>query len=939
MHGVTKPMHRSQSPTFDKFKISYLDPDTIKGLFWADDALLQYEYYNADRKETGTAHFTPLLEGPHGGDYKPEHQKLEHWFIDEFFGIFQERIRALDGGSVNPASLKGVREHFFAFRQSLNKIHRKFSKDPYVGSLPDIDPIKILLKKLLVNHKKDPLDIDNVGQVFDPGSALFFLELYVTLKDSNLLSSLQEDLIKLSPHEIDKFTTAPRIIVLPWPHQQAAFDAWVQSGRMGIIEMATATGKTLVGLMAIEDIAKKREQAKIRVLSHSRALLNQWKRESVQKLGLLQNVYMDFNVAVTWKGISIEFHTIQSVMDHPELYPADLLIFDEVHHLAGPEFRKALQIPCPEKMGLSATVEGELKLSILKEELGPVVYQFGLKDALIKGIIPSFEWKVIPVYLAVTEAEEFRTISKAITVQFSSVRYDSDTIAKITAGKRRQIEDLGDFIRLVEQARYKRMELPAEWKRIQALILKRRWIIHKSQPRLEHAMALAHELAKTKKVILFTMDTDSCDYLGNELKKDNDNVFVIHSFIKGDPYVLIERFKRTRYGALIGAQMLGEGIDIPDAEIGINVAASKTRLQLTQRMGRILRKGTGSKKTPVFYHYVAIPEQESYIPEEDDVAFLDDLAWVQDAALRMGLDAEVVGNEDLLKQRIVVENSFSARFFAKDLTKDVPKFGTFNLKYVMSQLSDQSVFRIVAILQNLDPDREISDSQWARIIRLSCGKKKRDEKNWEHLDIPGYWWLLVLGKRNPSRIIEIFNTNRPNLAHAADEKDEEIITSAREDLNKPEETDKISLETLVAIADQPWVSYDEEPGPSEPPVLLNEPVLPSSSANAASLPGIPEFSEDQNEKKSDTEKLSDETSKIPVIQDPITEYPGTEQTPAILNDLTVQDLTMPKNEDLEDLFEPGSPIKKQDINKKPVRDVDILKAYMKTMFRPGERRR
>jgi len=53
----------------------------------------------------------------------------------------------------------------------------------------------------------------------------FSLELYVTLKDSTLLSSLQEDLIKLSPHEIDNFTRAPRIIVLPWTHQKAAFDA------------------------------------------------------------------------------------------------------------------------------------------------------------------------------------------------------------------------------------------------------------------------------------------------------------------------------------------------------------------------------------------------------------------------------------------------------------------------------------------------------------------------------------------------------------------------------------------------------------------------------------------------------------------------------------------------------------------------------------------
>ena len=688
----------------------------------------------------------------------------------------QDRLSAGGIEKCDPGSLQGVREHFFDFRRSLNRIHRKISSHHYYGSLPDINPLRLLLKKLIVKNRQDPGAVDNVGKVFDPGSALYFLELYVALQDSDLLSRIQEDLINLPLSEAEHFIGSPRVIVLPWDHQQAAFDAWSRTGKKGIIEMATATGKTLVGLMAIEDMAASRESATIRVISNSRALLNQWKRESVQKLGLLQNVYKDFNIPVSWKGISVEFNTIQSVMNNPGLYPADLLIVDEVHHLAGPEFRKALQIQAPQKMGLSATVEGDLKLSILQEDLGPVVYQFGLKEALVKGIIPSFEWYVIPVYLAVEEAAEFASMSKAITREFGSLKYDYATIFQIT-GKRQPLEDLGQFIRIVERARYRKIELPEKWKGVQALILKRRWIILKSQPRLDHALALAKKLAKKQKVILFTMDTESCDYLGRELAKENNQTYVIHSNIKGDVYKLIEQFKHAQYGALIGAQMLSEGIDIPDAEIGINVAASKTRLQLTQRMGRILRKGTGTEKKPVFYHYVAIPEPDSYIPEEDDVAFLDDLAWVQDTALRMGLDARVIWNEELLKEQgSQAENAFHTRFFSKDYAK-IPKFGTFNLRYVTSQLSDQSVFRIIAILQNLSLS-ELSDAAWAQIIRASCGKKKR-----EHLDIPGYWWLLVLGKRDPSKIIEIFTKVRPSLDYSPDEKDERIVREVTGELN------------------------------------------------------------------------------------------------------------------------------------------------------------
>lgn len=43
----------------------------------------------------------------------------------------------------------------------------------------------------------------------------------------------------------------PVLLVEPWENQQHAFDAWVANDRTGIVEMATATGKTIVGLEAI----------------------------------------------------------------------------------------------------------------------------------------------------------------------------------------------------------------------------------------------------------------------------------------------------------------------------------------------------------------------------------------------------------------------------------------------------------------------------------------------------------------------------------------------------------------------------------------------------------------------------------------------------------------------------------------------------------------
>lgn len=85
------------------------------------------------------------------------------------------------------------------------------------------------------------------------------------------------------------------------------------------------------------------------------------------------------------------------------------------------------------------------------------------------------------------------------------------------------------------------------------------------------------------------MDINTCDLVASELEKKYSNVYVAHSRMK-DANRSILYFKKAASGILIGAKMLDEGIDIPDAEVGINVSSTESKLQLVQRLGRVLRK-------------------------------------------------------------------------------------------------------------------------------------------------------------------------------------------------------------------------------------------------------------------------------------------------------------------------------------------------------------
>lgn len=717
--------------------------NTITSITKADEELLLYQYYLWET-EHGKPQVCPNLRNY--GSYRSEYEQLEAWFRDAFFDLLNRRCGDQNGGTrITDADLE---RSFIQFFESLNRLLiGLISEMEYFGNA-DRDRVLMLFKKVLRLQNVDPSFVDDIGSAFIPGSALFFMEIYASLGDSRYLNGFQSAVQKLGRDEALDLMTMPMVLPVEWDHQLEAFRAWAGNDHNGIVEMATGTGKTLVGLMAMAELYRKRKgKGKVLVLGPSKAILNQWRREVVDKLGIMDDRDAEYTRPVTVGKFSVSFMTLQSVYKEPSNYPANLLIVDEVHHSAAKALRNALAVPARWKMGLSATVEGEVRENILTNELGRIVYNFPLREAMERNVLPSFEWKLHPTFLSVEEDEEFSRLSRAIIRDFVHVKDDQKTVRKITK-EDFELKDLHDFTRLMEIARYHRVELPAEWKRLQVHILRRRWIVHKSKPKMENAIELAKCYAKTNKVIIFAMDTDSCDHIAEQLRKDVDNVFVAHSKIKGSASEEIFRFRDVKAGVLIGARMLDEGIDIPDADVGISIASSKTRLQLVQRMGRILRNRPGKK--PVFHHYIALPEESRCVADEDDLQYIDDLSWMQETAHKLGLHAELVEEEaELRNMRLRAEMLISRRITGNQHI-NLPTYGTLRVGGIMSMLSSEARDKLIAQLLLMDASSKVTDQQWAALIRSALGKKENEPFNW-----PGNWYLLVAANRDPRKIVSL----------------------------------------------------------------------------------------------------------------------------------------------------------------------------------------
>jgi superfamily II DNA or RNA helicase len=90
---------------------------------------------------------------------------------------------------------------------------------------------------------------------------------------------------------------------------------------------------------------------------------------------------------------------------------------------------------------------------------------------------------------------------------------------------------------------------------------------------------------KGAKTIIFTQH--------NSLVHEISDKFLIplitHKTIKDERQDVLKGFKEGRYMAIVTSKVLDEGVDIPDAELGVILSGTGSAREFIQRLGRLLR--------------------------------------------------------------------------------------------------------------------------------------------------------------------------------------------------------------------------------------------------------------------------------------------------------------------------------------------------------------
>lgn len=371
----------------------------------------------------------------------------------------------------------------------------------------------------------------------------------------------------------------------PYPHQREALNRWQAAQGRGLIVLPTGAGKTLVGLLAL--CWAKRDGL---ILVPTLDLMHQW-------YALLQAAFPQQEIGLIGGGyhevMPLTIATYDSASRHIDRLGNrfGLLIFDEVHHLPSEFYRSIAEFSlAPYRLGLTATLErSDGRHEDLADLVGPLIYQ-KRPDELTGDVLAPFQIRPILVELSAEERETYR---KALEKRNQFLQVNRISL--------RTLEGWNRFIMASAKS--------PEGRRAMQAHREARHIAHATGAKLR-ALAAILENHAGEKTVIFTED--------NATAYEVSRRFLIpcmtHQTKIKERQHIIECFRDGIYTALVSSNVLNEGVDIPDASIGIILSGSASAREFIQRLGRILRRK--QDKQAILYEVVSRETREERVAEQ-----------------------------------------------------------------------------------------------------------------------------------------------------------------------------------------------------------------------------------------------------------------------------------------------------------------------------------
>lgn len=391
-----------------------------------------------------------------------------------------------------------------------------------------------------------------------------------------------------------------------WVHQDIAVKTFLEKEH-GILAMATGTGKTVTAMKIINKLFDSGEIRRVVITMYGNDLLDQWaiqirenyKNKQINYHYASQKMMKDFvmhpddSILI----LSRDARNLSKLLDLFDRLPGDyrndtLFVFDEVHGAGSNTFVENLSgrlSPYRYRLGLSATPEREYDEAgndFLLNEIGEVIFEFTLQDAIQKGILCEFNYIPLPYVLSDEEKLKKRKIIAAFN-------------AKKESGEPVDEKDMFTQLALVNKTAVNKLE------EFESLISQRPELL--------------------QKCIIFVQTMEYGAKLQEILVRYSDKY---HTYYADDEKINLENFAAGKIDCLLTCKKVSEGIDISSVTNIILFSSDRSRLVTMQRIGRALRldKNNPEKKATVVDFVIEDSEENDNNADADRAEWLTDLS-------------------------------------------------------------------------------------------------------------------------------------------------------------------------------------------------------------------------------------------------------------------------------------------------------------------------
>lgn len=424
--------------------------------------------------------------------------------------------------------------------------------------------------------------------------------------------------------------------------QVAAFADWVAAGCRGVVEAITGSGKTRLAIAAVR-VALSRGGVAL-VLVPTLDLQEQWVVE-------LRRLVPGARIGRLGGGVADDLHDHHVVVATPHsaaqlpVVPDDgvlgLLVADEAHRYGAPTWGAALRDPFAMRLALTATYErnDDGLEDVLGPYFGAVVHGYGYADAARDGVIAPFRVGLVATALDDGEREAFdaadraaRRARRVLVADHRAPRHPLETIRTAAA----LVGDADRGARGHGDADVRAAREYLRWLRA------RRDVAATAAGKLDVLATLAPAL-HGRRTLVFCDTVEQAELAARRVVTSGGPLAeTLHGDLPDEKRrIRMAQFRNGNLPVVVAPRVLDEGVDVPDADVAVVLAAFRSRRQMVQRLGRVLRvKDDGREARLVVAFATDTLEDPDRGAHE---AFLDEVLPVARAVDRLDADADPDG--------------------------------------------------------------------------------------------------------------------------------------------------------------------------------------------------------------------------------------------------------------------------------------------------------